>query len=183
VCRGDTGDVGRVIHWRDIVANGARPGPWDAHAYPGPYWEDNDLCFRALQAGFSLIQTTWPIQHKGGRTAGAPARHAASFEANRATFAARVAAVEATAATTPTFAAYQQQCQTQSDIQHHLPLLYSLAHGNVLELGTRTGVSTMALLAGVERAGGRVWSVDIDERSAGVAAGHPLWTFVHGSSV
>jgi predicted O-methyltransferase YrrM len=39
-----------------------------------------------------------------------------------------------------------------------------------------------ALLAGVEAHGGKVWSVDIDERSAGVAAGHPLWTFVHGSS-
>ncbi len=76
---------------------------------------------------------------------------------------------------------YQQHLATPSDIQHHLPLLYSLAHGNVLELGTRTGVSTAALLAGVEQRGGHVWSVDLDDCS-GVAQGHPQWTFVQGSS-
>lgn len=65
-------------------------GPWDALAYPGPYWEDNDLCFRAAQQGIALHQTHWPIQHKGGRTAGALVNHAETFEANRATFAARV---------------------------------------------------------------------------------------------
>jgi predicted O-methyltransferase YrrM len=79
-------------------------------------------------------------------------------------------------------ASLSADCVTPSDIQHHLPLLHSLARGNVLELGTRSGVSTRALLAGVEAHGGKVWSVDIDERSAKVAAGHPLWTFVHGSS-
>lgn len=66
-------------------------GPWDANAYPGPYWEDNDLCLRALQADISLIQTAWPIQHKGGRTAGALFKHGATFEQNRATFVQRVA--------------------------------------------------------------------------------------------
>ena len=79
------------------------------------------------------------------------------------------------------FARYQQHVHTQSDIQHHLPLLYSLSRGNVLELGTRSGVSTAALLAGVEARGGHVWSVDIDECS-GVAAGHPQWTFSQGDS-
>lgn len=64
---------------------------WDADAYPGPYWEDNDLCLRALQQDISLIQTAWPIQHKGGRTAGALSKHGATFEQNRATFAQRVA--------------------------------------------------------------------------------------------
>lgn len=76
---------------------------------------------------------------------------------------------------------YQQYCVQPSDIQHHLPLLYSLARGNVVELGTRTGVSTAALLAGVEAHGGRVWSVDLDDCS-GLYAGHPLWTFVRGDS-
>lgn len=65
-------------------------GPWDAHAYPGPYWEDNDLCFRAMQAGINLVQTSWPMQHKGGQTTGALIKHGASFERNRATFAERV---------------------------------------------------------------------------------------------
>jgi predicted O-methyltransferase YrrM len=83
--------------------------------------------------------------------------------------------------TTETFQKYQQHYMTPSDIQHHLGLLFSLAKGNVLELGTRGGVSTAALLAGVELPGGRVWSVDIEDCSA-VAAGHPLWTFTQGSS-
>ena len=65
-------------------------GPWEDALYPGPYWEDNLLCLEALQRGISLIQTMWPIQHKGGRTAGALIKHGATFEANRATFAARV---------------------------------------------------------------------------------------------
>lgn len=84
--------------------------------------------------------------------------------------------------TTETFQRYQQHYQTPSDIQHHLGLLFSLARGNVLELGTRGGVSTAALLAGVERHGGRVVSVDVDAACAGVAPSHPQWAFWHGSS-
>ncbi len=76
---------------------------------------------------------------------------------------------------------YQQHLATQSDIQHHLGLLFSLARGNVLELGTRSGVSTAALLAGVERQGGKIVSVDIEDCSA-VAADHPQWSFWKGSS-
>ena len=79
------------------------------------------------------------------------------------------------------FARYQQHLATPSDIQHHLPLLFSLARGNVLELGTRSGVSTAALLAGVERQGGHVWSVDIED-CQNVAQGHTQWTFVQGES-
>ena len=162
---------------------GYRRGPWDAAAYPGPYWEDNDLCLRALQLDIALIQTHWPVQHKGGRTAGALVKHGATFEANRATFTQRVQSASngTGGSSTPTHARYQAHVHTQSDIQHHLPLLYSLARGNVLELGTRSGVSTAALLAGVEARGGQVWSVDIDDCS-GVAAGHPLWTFTQGDS-
>lgn len=80
--------------WRKLERSttGIYRGPWDALAYPGPYWEDNDLCFRAAQQGIALHQTHWPIQHKGGRTAGALVNHAETFEANRATFAARVKA-------------------------------------------------------------------------------------------
>jgi predicted O-methyltransferase YrrM len=79
------------------------------------------------------------------------------------------------------FALYQQHYATQSDIQHHLGLLFSLARGSVLELGTRGGVSTAALLAGVERHGGKVTSIDIEDCSA-VAKDHPQWAFWHGSS-
>ncbi len=66
------------------------PGPWDNISYPGPYWEDNDLCFRAMEQNLSLVQTQWPIQHKGGRSAGPLVKHGNTFERNRATFASRV---------------------------------------------------------------------------------------------
>lgn len=87
--------AGTRATWERVIAPAKyrRPlprGPWDADHYPGPYWEDNDLCLRALQADIQLIQTAWPIQHKGGRTAGPILRHGDSFERNRATFAARV---------------------------------------------------------------------------------------------
>lgn len=78
--------------------------------------------------------------------------------------------------------AYHRNLAQPSDIQHHLPLLYSLARGNVLELGTRTGVSTSALLAGVGVRGGHVWSVDIDPNCARVAEGHPQWSFIESDS-
>ena len=67
-----------------------RVGPWDQFAYPGPYWEDNDLCFRAMEQNISLVQTQWQIQHKGGRSAGPIVKHGDTFERNRATFASRV---------------------------------------------------------------------------------------------
>lgn len=155
-------------------------GPWDASAYPGPYWEDNDLCFRAAQAGLSLIQTAWPIQHKGGRSAGPLDRHRESLERNRATFSERVLSVEAPPPT-PNSGRYYAELSKDSDIRHHLPLLYALARGNVVELGTRGGASTQALLAGVERRGGRVLSIDVDDCAA-VAQGHPQWAFLRGSS-
>ncbi len=65
-------------------------GPWDAIRYPGPYWEDCDLSFRAMQAGIELVQAGWPVGHIGGQTAGDVSRHGASYERNRATFAASV---------------------------------------------------------------------------------------------
>lgn len=72
-------------------------GPWDHLSYPGPYWEDNDLCLRAIQANVQLVHTRWGqdrlLAHKGGQTAGAIVKHGATFEQNRATFAGRVRSV------------------------------------------------------------------------------------------
>jgi glycosyltransferase involved in cell wall biosynthesis len=65
-------------------------GPWNADLFENPYWEDNYLCFEAMDKGVSLIHTAWPVQHKGGASAGALIKHGASFERNRATFAERV---------------------------------------------------------------------------------------------
>ncbi len=171
-----------VMMSADVPING---GPWDEWHFPGPYWEDNDLCLRAALAGISLVQTTWPIHHKGGRSTPGLARNAESLERNRATFSARaLAAFEALPAAppSPARARFLREVATQSDIQHHLPLLHASAHGRVVECGTRGGVSTAALLAGVEARGGRLVSIDIDDCS-GHFAGHPLWAFVQGSSV
>lgn len=38
-------------------------GGWDDKYYTGLYWEDNDLCFRAVKAGFGLHKTAWPVWH------------------------------------------------------------------------------------------------------------------------
>ena len=78
--------------------------------------------------------------------------------------------------------AYRYWLNTWSDVQTHLPTLYAHARGNVLELGVRAGVSTSALLAGVEAHGGHVWSVDRDDCSP-VFAGHPQWTFTQADSL
>lgn len=77
---------------------------------------------------------------------------------------------------------YQQHLAQPSDIRDHLGLLFSYAKGNVVELGTRTGVSTSALLAGVEIRGGRVISVDINDCSR-LFEGHPQWAFWQQSSI
>lgn len=164
-----------------IEADGIPIGPWDHVSFSGPYWEDNDLCLRALQAGVSLIQVGWPIAHKGGQTAGPITRHAASFAANEHTFTRRVLAAYPERTLTPMYQAYLQQYATQSDIQAHLGLLYSYAKGTVVELGTRTGVSTTALLAGVEARGGQVVSVDLEDCGS-LFAGHPQWTFIQSDS-
>jgi hypothetical protein len=79
-------------------------------------------------------------------------------------------------------ARYDDVAGTSSDIQAHLPFLRAAARGIVLELGVRGGNSTCAFLAGVEERGGIVWSVDVDERSAGVFQGHSQWRFVLADS-
>lgn len=78
---------------------------------------------------------------------------------------------------------FQQALGEWSDVQAHLMRLYEHAHGTVLELGVRHGVSTTALMAGVEQHGGHVYSVDIDPMCALVFAGHPQWTFINSDSL
>ena len=59
-------------------------------------------------------------------------------------------------------------------------MLHGAAKGNVLEIGVRGGVSTSALLAGIEDHGGHLYSVDIDP--CNIFAGHKDWTFVQADS-
>lgn len=75
--------------------------------------------------------------------------------------------------------AYRELCSTPSDIYQHLPRFVDMVvernAQHVIELGTRSGVSTIAWLYGLERSGGQLTSVDIDEQpDIGV---WPHWTF------
>lgn len=63
------------------------------------------------------------------------------------------------------------------DTHFHLPFLKSVAKGNVLEIGVHCGISTTALLSGLEENGGHLWSVDVHPSCRYVWYGHPQWTF------
>jgi len=73
---------------------------------------------------------------------------------------------------------YELMAQDKNlDTWAHLPFLRSVAKGNVLEIGVHCGVSTTALLAGLEENGGHLWSVDVHPSCRYVWYGHPRWTF------
>lgn len=63
------------------------------------------------------------------------------------------------------------------DTHAHLPFFKDVAKGNVLEIGVHCGISTTALLAGLEEHGGHLYSVDVHPSCRYVWYGHPQWTF------
>lgn len=77
---------------------------------------------------------------------------------------------------------YAEVAATPSDIYEHLPVFVDMVKkGNVqtvIELGTRTGVSTIAWLYALEQTGGHLWSVDMDAKPA--IGDYPHWTFIQG---
>jgi predicted O-methyltransferase YrrM len=79
---------------------------------------------------------------------------------------------------------YREACETPSDIFEHLPTLVGLCESlnakNVIELGTRGGVSTIAWLYGMELTDGHLWSVDIDPAPE---LTHERWTFLQGNDL
>ena len=87
------------------------------------------------------------------------------------------------------YAEYERRRSTPSDIQDHLPELYHWARGwpfgHIVELGTRSGNSTSALLAGVEASRrGHVWSIDIaGAQVPGEWRDSPYWTFLKGDAL
>lgn len=171
--------AGTLSTWRSIMNDTHRP--WNT-LYQGPYWEDNDCSLRALTCGLFLIHVELPIVHLGSGTSGPVAHHTASYEENRARFLARVQETFPAAWTRlPTFKRYMQHRSTPSDISHHLSFLADISRGFVVELGTRGGASTAALLYGVERFGGHVVSLDIVDCSD-VHRGNRHWTFLQADS-
>lgn len=80
---------------------------------------------------------------------------------------------------------YEQAAATPSDIYLHVPRMVALVEAldakHVIELGTRSGVSTVAWLTGLERTNGRLTSVDLDD--APDLGDQPRWTFVKGDDL
>lgn len=80
---------------------------------------------------------------------------------------------------------YARRCAEPSDIYQHLPTFVELVKAtnaqHVVELGTRSGVSTIAWLYGLESTGGRLTSVDIDERPP--IGEWPNWSFIQGDDL
>jgi len=76
---------------------------------------------------------------------------------------------------------YEEACKQDGDMKDFLPWMKENAKGAVLEIGVRGGHSTAALLAGVEKNGGVVMSVDITDCSM-LYRGHPQWKFIQTSS-
>lgn len=77
-----------IAGWRDELNT---ISGWDEE-YAGPYWEDNDLCFRFCQQGpgYGLRKRAWQVQHLGAQTIGGAdglMRNGESFERNRQRFA------------------------------------------------------------------------------------------------
>jgi predicted O-methyltransferase YrrM len=75
-------------------------------------------------------------------------------------------------------------CKDMVDTRDHLLFMsgYATYSKNVLEIGTDVGNTTSALLAGVEKSGGHLWSVDINPDCKVVYEGHPQWTFINRAS-
>jgi cephalosporin hydroxylase len=80
---------------------------------------------------------------------------------------------------------YKGVCNSPSDIYLHLPrfadLVRSLQAKHVIELGTRTGTSTIAWLYGLESTGGRLTSVDISPKPD--IGDFENWTFLRGKDL
>lgn len=81
-------------------------------------------------------------------------------------------------------AVFEEVAAAPSDINEHLPTFVDLCirtdAQKVIELGVRSGVSTIGWLYGLEQTGGHLWSVDIDGKPR-LTADH--WTFVQGDDM
>jgi cephalosporin hydroxylase len=80
---------------------------------------------------------------------------------------------------------YSEVANTPSDIVGHLPMFVQmvarLEAKHVIELGTRSGVSTVAWLYALEQTGGHLTSIDLDPRPDIGEWEH--WTFIQGDDL
>jgi cephalosporin hydroxylase len=83
---------------------------------------------------------------------------------------------------------FAERLEFWSDIQGHLQFMRDLVAGEhaqvVVELGARSGNSTIALLSGVEETGGLLYSVDVSlPQWPGEVWAHPYVTFIQGDDL
>ena len=72
-----------LFGWRD---DSIRIGGWNDTDFPGLYWEDNEICWRASRAGLGLKQVALPLEHLSNYTSQrTPGAYDASM-ANQAVF-------------------------------------------------------------------------------------------------
>lgn len=72
-----------LFGWRDDFI---RIGGWNDTDFPGLYWEDNEICWRASRAGLGLKQVAFPLEHLSNYTSSrTPGAYEASM-ANQAVF-------------------------------------------------------------------------------------------------
>jgi cephalosporin hydroxylase len=81
---------------------------------------------------------------------------------------------------------YDRAASTPSDFWEHVPFVAELVRHRkattVIELGTRTGVSTAGWLTGLADTGGTLWSVDLEPRPA-LEVGDADWQFIQGDDL
>ncbi len=85
-------------------------------------------------------------------------------------------------------ALFERYRDTPSDISGHLQFMHDLCieleATTVVELGTRSGISTAAFLAAMEQTGGVVWSADINQAHVDpLIRDHPCWEFLWGDDL
>ena len=85
-------------------------------------------------------------------------------------------------------ALFELCCDTRSDINGHLRYMHDVCieidAQVVLELGVRSGLSTVAFLHAMDRTNGHVWSVDIDRHHApDEVRSHDRWTFTQADDL
>jgi len=77
--------------------------------------------------------------------------------------------------------AYEKKIQELSDIAEHLAWITAHARGKVMEIGVREGRSTAAILMGLARNGGHLWSIDKENYGDLYCDSH--WTFIQANSL
>src|SRR5690606_6266574 len=186
-------------------------GEWFSTGYRFPeecrlWFGDNDLIMSILRAdthrGYddrpskAGIVLAAQVEHLdgGSQTAGdvAWSKHRAQTEADRAAFEAKWTKImEADAAAERVKAGdfgplYEHLCEQPSDIREHLPTLHDLAvkldAETVIELGVRTGVSTVAWLAALQQPGGTLSAVAATAGPPMVTA-HQQCRFIQGDDL